>query len=41
MAHITAQDIWKSENTLANFKVRVCEIFRLHIKTFIYIQDLC
>jgi hypothetical protein len=32
MAHITIQDFWKSENTLANFKIRGCEIFRIYIK---------
>jgi len=33
--------LWKLENTLANFKIRRYEIFRLYIKTFIYMQVLC
>jgi len=41
MAHITEQDVWMSENALANFKIRVCEILRLYFKTFIYMQVLC
>ena len=38
--NITVQEVWMSENTLTNFKIRVCEIFKLYIKTLIYVQVL-
>jgi len=41
MTRITVQDVAKSENTLANFKIRGCEILNLYIKTFMYVQFIC
>ena len=41
MEHITVQDVWKSENTLAKFKIRRCEASRLYIKTFMYLLVQC
>jgi hypothetical protein len=38
MAHIKTQDVEKSENTVANFKIGGCETLRLYIKIFMYMQ---
>ena len=40
-AYITIQNVWKTENTMANFSIGGCATLILYIKTFTYMQGLC
>jgi len=36
MAHMTIQDVGKSENTMAKYIIMRCDSLRWYIKTFMY-----